>query len=57
MDNLSEASQRIRATQNLMDARDLAEDVNYRELLVRFFTTAFTMTEAAYVEVTRRRDL
>jgi hypothetical protein len=57
MDNLSEASKRIRATQNLMDARDMAEDVHYGELLVRLSTTALAMTEAVYVEVKRRRDL
>jgi hypothetical protein len=35
MDNLREATQRIRATQNLMHARGMTEDVSYRELLVR----------------------
>jgi hypothetical protein len=46
MDNLREAVQRIRATQNLMDARGMTEDVHYRELLVRL-STALAMTEAA----------
>jgi hypothetical protein len=35
MDNLREAAQRIRATQNLMHSRGMTEEVNYRELLVR----------------------
>ncbi len=35
MDNLREAAQRIRATQNLMHARGMTEEVNHRELLAR----------------------
>jgi hypothetical protein len=35
MDNLREAAQRIRATQNLMHSRGMTEDVHYRELLAR----------------------
>jgi hypothetical protein len=35
MDNLREATQRIRATQNLMHARGMTEDANHRELLTR----------------------
>ena len=35
MDNLREAAQRIRATQNVMHARGMTEDENYRELLAR----------------------
>jgi hypothetical protein len=54
--NLREASYRIRATQNLMHARGMTEDVNYRELVMRL-STAFAMTEAAYVEARRRRRL
>ena len=34
-DNLREAAQRIRATQNVMHARGMTEEVNYRELLTR----------------------
>ncbi len=56
MDNLREAAQRIRATQNLMHARGMTEDANYRELLVRL-STALAMTEAAYVEAKRRSKL
>jgi hypothetical protein len=33
MDNLREAAQCIRATQNLMHARGMTEDAHYRELL------------------------
>ncbi len=35
MHNLREAAQRIRATQNLMHAQGMTEDVHYRELLTR----------------------
>ena len=54
MDNLREAAQRIRATQNLMHARGMTEDANYRELLTRL-SLALAMAEAAYVEVMRKR--
>jgi hypothetical protein len=56
MDNLREAGQRIRATQNLMRARGLTDGENYRDLLTRL-STALAMTEAAYLEARRRRDL
>ena len=46
MDNLIEAAQRIRATQNLMHARGISEDMHYRELLTRL-SLALAMTEAA----------
>jgi hypothetical protein len=54
MDNLKEAAQRIRATQNLMHSQGMTEEVNYRELLTRL-STALAMAEAAYVEARRRR--
>jgi hypothetical protein len=44
MGNLKEAGQRIRATQN------------HRDLFTRL-STALAMTEAAYLEARRRRDL
>jgi len=47
--NLREATQRVRATQNLMHYQGMTENVNYRELLMRL-STALAMTEAAYVE-------
>ena len=56
MDNQSEAAQRIRVTQNLMWSKEMTEDVHYRELLMRL-STALAMTDAAYVEAKRRRDL
>ena len=54
IDNLREAAQRVRASQNLMHSQGMAEHVNYRELLMRL-STALAMTEAAYVEAKRRR--
>ena len=56
MDNLREAAQRIRATQNLMRARGMTEEVTCRELLTRL-STALAITQAAYVEAKRRRSL
>jgi len=56
MDNLKEAGVRIRATQNLMRSQGMTEGENHRDLLTRLFT-AFAMTEAAYLESRRRRDL
>ena len=54
--NLREAAHRIRTTQNVMHSQGMTENVNYRELLMRL-STALAMTEAAYVEVKRRRDV
>jgi hypothetical protein len=56
MDNLKEAGQRIRATQSLMRSEGMTNGENYRELLMRL-PTALAMTEAAYLEARRRRDL
>jgi hypothetical protein len=56
MDNLKEAGQRIRATQSLMRSQGLTDGENYRDLLTRL-STALAMTEAAYLEARRRRDL
>jgi hypothetical protein len=56
MDNLKEAGQRIRATQSLMRSQGMTEGENYRDLLMRL-STALAMTEAAYLEARRRRDL
>ncbi len=58
MDNLREAAQRIRATQNVMHARSMAEDANYRELLTRLILYgACYGREAGPVEAKRRREL
>ena len=56
MDNLKEAAQRIRTTQSLMRSQAMTEGENYRDLLTRI-STALAMTEAAYLEARRRRDL
>jgi hypothetical protein len=56
MDNLKEAGQRIRATQSLMRSQGMTDGENYRDLLTRL-STALAMTEAAYLEARRQRDL
>jgi predicted RNase H-like HicB family nuclease len=56
MDNLKEAGQRIRATQSLMRSQGMTDGEDYRDLLMRL-STALAMTEAAYLEAKRRRDL
>ena len=56
MGNLKEAGQRIRATQSLMRSRGMTDGENHRDLLTRL-STALAMTEAAYLEARRRRDL
>jgi hypothetical protein len=56
MEYLKEAGQRIRATQSLMRSEGMAEGENHRDLLTRL-STALAMTEAAYLEARRRRDL
>ena len=56
MDNLKDAGQRIRATQSLRRSEGMTEGEDYRDLLTRL-STALAMTEAAYLEARRRRDL
>ena len=56
IDNLKEAGQRIRATQSLMHSQGITDGEDYRDLLTRL-STALAMTEAAYLEARRRRDL
>src|SRR5215216_2110333 len=56
MDNLKEAGQRIRATQSLMRSEGMTDGENHRDLLTRL-STALAMTEAAYLEARRRRNL
>jgi hypothetical protein len=56
MDSPKEAGQRIRATQSLMRSQGITDGENYRDLLTRL-STALAMTEAAYLEARRRRDL
>jgi hypothetical protein len=56
MENLKEAGQRIRATLSLMRSEGMTEGENHRDLLTHL-STALAMTEAAYLEARRRRDL
>ncbi len=56
MDNLREAGQRIRATQHLLRSQGLTDTEDYRELNTRL-SVALSMTEAAYMEARRRRDM
>jgi hypothetical protein len=56
MDNLREASQRIRATENRMLAAGMPEQPSYRNLFVRV-SGALAMTEAALLEARRRRGV
>ena len=56
MEYLKEAGQRIRATQSLMRSEGMTEGENHRDLLTSL-STALAMTEAAYLEARRRRDL
>jgi len=56
MDNLKEAGQRIRASQSLMCSEGMTNGEDYRDLLTRL-STALAMTEAAYLEARRRRDV
>ena len=55
-DNTKEAGQRLRASLNLMRAQGMLDDTNYRELTTRL-STALAMTEAAYLEARRRREM
>jgi hypothetical protein len=56
MDNLREARQRIRATQHLMRSQGMTDNENYRELIISL-SSALSMTEAAYLEARRRREM
>ena len=56
MDKLKEAGQRIMATQSLIRSQGMTDGENHRDLLTRL-STALAMTEAAYLEAKRRRDL
>ena len=55
MDNLREATQRIRATQNRLWSAGLEDHPNYRNLSHRL-SSALAMTEAAFFEVKRRAE-
>ncbi|MDQ4001238.1 MAG: hypothetical protein M3283_09615 [Actinomycetota bacterium] len=53
LDNLREATQRLRATRNRMLAAGMHDQPNYRDLFVRV-STALAMTEASFAEARRR---
>lgn len=55
MDNLMEAAQGIRATQNRLWSAGLDEHPSYRNLSHRV-STELAMTEAAFVEARSRRE-
>ncbi len=55
-DSTREAGQRLRASLNLLHSRGMLNDANYRELVTRL-STALAMTEAAYLEARRRREM
>jgi hypothetical protein len=55
-DNTKEAGQRLRASLNLLRSQGMLDDTNYRELVTRL-STALAMTEAAYLEARRRREM
>ena len=55
-DNTKEAGQRLRASLNLLRSQGLLDDGNYRELATRL-STALALTEAAYLEARRRREM
>ena len=55
-DNTREAGQRLRASLNLMRSQGMLDDSDFRELFTRL-STALAMTEAAYLEARRRREM
>jgi hypothetical protein len=55
-DNLREAGQRIRATQHLLRPQGMTDTEVYRELTTRL-SVALAMTEAAFLEVRRRKEM
>ena len=54
-DNTRDAGQRLRVSLNLLRSQGLLDDGNYRELITRL-STALAMTEASYLEASRRRE-
>jgi ribosomal protein L19E len=55
-DSTKEAGQRLRASLNLMRSQGKMDDHDYRELVTRL-STALAMTEAAYLEARRRKEM
>jgi len=54
-DNLMEAAQRIRATQNRLSSAGLDDHSDYRNLSHRI-SSALAMTESAFLEARRRHE-
>ncbi len=55
-DNTREAGQRLRASLNLMRAQGMTSSEDYQDLLT-WLRSAMAMTEAAYMEARRRREM
>jgi hypothetical protein len=55
-DNTREVGQRRRASLNLMRSQGMLDDSDFRELVTRL-STALALTEAAYLEARRRREM
>jgi hypothetical protein len=55
-DNAREAGQRLRASLNLLRSQGMLDDNDYRELVTRL-STALAMTEAAYLEARRHKNM
>ena len=55
-DNTREAGQRLRASLSLMRSQGMLDDNKYHELATRL-STALAMTEAAFLEARRRREM
>ena len=55
MENLTDATRRLRAIRNRLWVTGLEERVNYRDL-AHHVRSALAMTEAAYLEARRRRS-
>lgn len=55
-DNTREAGQRLRASLNLLRSQDMLGDDDFRDLVTRL-STALAMTESAYLEARRRREM
>jgi hypothetical protein len=55
-DNTREVGQRRRASLNLMRSQGMLDDSDFREIVTRL-STALALTEAAYLEARRRREM
>jgi hypothetical protein len=55
-DNTREVGQRLRASLNLMRSQGMLVDNDFRKLVTRL-STALAITEAAYLEARRHREI